>query len=219
MIAPEYSSENLLAYYNCRMEITQIADYIGETGSAYAYLAIPSNSLKEHITKLLLELRSDIGPGLYAMPKEALHITLCEIFQAKDYSQDKQHLFDMSRKAFEDIPADILKHFSPIKIIFNKIEASPYAIIIRGEDDGSFKKIRKQLLKRLPIPLETKAPPDIIHISIARFTERLDLTTVGKLAGRHSINQEEIIQDFRLIHTTVFPFNQYSTIRKYPLSK
>lgn len=153
------------------------------------------------------------------MPEKALHITLCEIIQPKPYTQDKQHLYETHKAAYQNIPGEILAKFQPINIRFNKMTVSPQAITIQGQDDGSFNSIRQQLIEKLPMPNETKLPPDIVHCSIARFTQELDIEIIRRVVARHSINCEETVKDFRLVNNLAPPLLQYKVIRTYSLVK
>lgn len=201
------------------MEKTQIADYIGKPDNAYALLAFLSDDTKHAVGSLLADLKQKIGDGLWTMPKEALHITLCEIIQPKPYIQDKQSLYEANETAYENTPGKILAKFKPINIRFNKIIASPQAITIQGQDDGSFNNIRQQLVDHLPMPGETKLPPDIVHCSIARFTQELDIEKVRQIVARYSINYMETIEEFKLVNNLAPPLLQYKVIRRYSLVK
>lgn len=199
------------------METTQIADYIGKSDTAYVLAALLSKDTRQIVGKLLTLLSGEIGEGLYTMPPNALHITLCEIIQPKPYAQDKQRMCETHRVSYEAAPAEILKGVRPIKVHFNKLIVSPQAITIQGQDDGTFEVIRRQLVKQLPLPDETKLPPDIIHSSIARFTKELDLEKIREVVARHSIDCEEIVEEFKLVSNLALPLLRYQTIRTYLL--
>lgn len=200
------------------MEKTQIAEYIDQPGNSYVYVALLSVALRTRISELLQNLQQTIGDGLYTMPGEALHITLCEVIESKPYSQNVQQMYDERAQSLIDVPARILQSVTPISVHFNSIEVSPQAIIIRGKDTGSFAAIRAALATQLPLPPETKQPPTIIHCSIARFTKAIDLERVKELASDFTIDEQETIQAFHLVHTTRLPFSQYTVIRSFPLT-
>jgi len=203
------------------MEVTQITDYNGRRDNAYALLALPSKETQNQILSLLTIIKNEFGAGLWTMPAKDLHITLCEIIQPKPYSQDKQRLYDINAAAYENVPAQILKNFKPIKVHFNAVAVSPQAIFISGEDDGdgSFNKIRKELTDKMPLPDETKLPPDIVHSSIARFTEVLDLGKLKQIVAKHTISCDEFVKEFKLVNVLVPPFQQYKVIRTYRLGE
>ena len=170
------------------MITTQATNNIGMPDNAFALVSLLSESAKHQVSQLLNELSKELGGSVWVMPNNALHVTLCEIIQAKDYSEDKQELYDRHSSEYENITYEILTTFKPIDVTFDTIEVSPQAIIIKGTDDGSFEKIRKELVDRLPLPSETKMPPNIIHCSIGRFTKKVPLNQVETIVGRHTIN-------------------------------
>lgn len=90
-------------------------------------------------------------------------------------------------------------------------------MIVRGEDDGTFNKIRAQILEEMPIIAESKQPPDIIHSSIARYLKGQDFEHVQEIIQRHSINFTETITEFKLLKNRKFPLLEYDTIRTYKL--
>lgn len=196
---------------------TEIQDTLGKSRDAYCLLALLSDDTKYKLKKLIKSLKQDLGETAWMMPEEALHITLCEIIQSKDYEQDKGILYSEHSFEYENIPTTILKDYKPISVSFNTIEASPQAIIIRGGDNGSFESIRKQLVERLPLPKETKLPPAIIHSTIARFRKEVNVEDVRRIVEKYSINIEEIVREFQLIHLHVTPLLNYDTIHTYRL--
>lgn len=199
------------------MEYTQPAQYLGSADNAYALVALLSAGTKQQILSLLDSLKDEIGEGLWTMPSDALHVTLCEIIQPKPYSQDKQLLYEANARKYENVPAEILRQFRPIEVHFNKIEVSPQAIIIRGEDDGSFNKIRQQLVEKMPLPKETKFPPDIVHTSIARFTKPLELERIKGIVANHAFDCVETVNEFKLVNNLAPPLLSYRTVRTYRL--
>lgn len=201
------------------MSITQITDNIGKPDNAYAIVSLLSASTNQQVSNLLTQLSSALGEIVWIMPKDALHITLCEIIQAKVYQEVKQVIYDRHSSEYENVTANILRKFDPIRIIFDTIEVSPQAIIIKGNDDGSFQKIRKVLIDMLPLPSETKLPPNIIHISIARFTKEVQLNEIEKIVEKYTISIHETITEFQLVNNLTPPLLSYEVIRTYPLSK
>jgi hypothetical protein len=83
-------------------------------------------------------------------------------------------------------------------------------MVVSMRSDGNWSKNYHFLLR-------PKSPPDIIHISMARFTKEMDLEPIKKIVERHTFNEEEIISKFELVNTTVLPFDRYQAIRTYPL--
>lgn len=201
------------------MSLTQATANIGKPDNAYALVALLSKDTSRQFSLLLGKLCAELGDIVWAMPEDALHITLCEIIQPKNYAEDKQALYDLHSSEYESRPGEILAKHNPIKVTFSAIEVSSQAIIIRGTDDGSFEEIRKELVNKLPLPSETKMPPDIIHSTIARFTKEVPLEDVENIARKYSLNLVEDITSFKLINNLTLPLLSYKVIRSYPLSK
>lgn len=199
------------------MTTTQTAHNIGKPDNAYALVALPSEKTALQISQLLIYLSRELGDSIWAVPNNALHITLCEIIQPKEYTSDKQLLYEQHADEYINTTAKILAEFKPIRVTFDTIEVSPQAIIVRGTDDGSFQNIRKELVDRLPLPGETKMPPDIIHSSIARFRKEIPLSDVEKVTKRYSIQVNEEVKEFRLIKNLVTPLLKYETVHAYSL--
>lgn len=198
------------------------ATNIGLTGPgavAYGFFIHPSEALQNEITKLLKALETELPGVIWAMPPATLHFTLYEIIQPKAYSEDKEILYTRHQREYEELPAKILSSIKPIKVNFDTIEASPYAIIIRGEDDGTFNKIRAQILEEMPIIAESKQPPDIIHSSIARYLKEEDFERIQEIIQKHSINFTETVTEVKLLKNRKFPLLEYDTIRTYKLGK
>lgn len=180
-------------------------------------MALLSTDTQRQLASLLAELSAELGDAAWVMPAEALHITLCEIVQFKDYSQDPQKIYEQHSTEYIHRTADIMAKYDPITISFDLLHVSPQAIIIKGTDNGSFNQIRKEQVDLLPLPAETKMPPDIIHSSIARFVKEVPLEDVERIVKKHSINIQETVSEFKLIHGLVSPLLKYEVIQSYPL--
>lgn len=196
------------------------ATNIGQTGPtsiAYGLFILPSEALQKEITALLADIEAELPGIIWPMPPTALHFTVYEIIQPKEYSEDKEVLYQRNQQAYEDLPEKILASVGPIEVNFNSIEASPYAIIVRGEDDGTLNKVRKQIITELPIIAESKMPPDIIHSSIARYVKEEDFERVQKVIQKYSFNFTETVTEIKLLKNVKFPLLEYETVRTYRL--
>lgn len=199
------------------MAETVPATNIGEREIGYVLLALLSDEAKDQIVSLQQELDRELPGALWLMPRDALHVTLCEIIQPKDYGEDKTQLFERNRQAFEDVSSRVLAGFGEIAVQFDTIEASSGAIIIRGQDDGSFNAIRKRLVAQLSLPEATKRPPDIVHSSIARYTKSVELGNVEQIVDAHRIDLQEQVTAFKLVRCSVQPLLEYETLQTYRL--
>ena len=91
----------------------------------YAYLTVLSDSAKEQIRELLENLCRELPDAIWPMPIEQLHITLCEIVQPKDYSQDKELLFTLHQGEYLDKPFQLFADTQKFTVTFDVIESVP----------------------------------------------------------------------------------------------
>jgi 2'-5' RNA ligase len=200
------------------MTNTAVAEFIGKENLGYALLALLSDNAKKQIVDLLDELTIELPGVLWAMPPEQLHITLCEIIQPKEYSQDKESLFALRQEEYLNVPARILSGLPKIAVRFDTIEAGPQAIILRASDSSQLNGIREELVANMQLPRETRTPPDITHSSIARYLQDVELEKVQAVVARHKIAIEEEITGFKLIRNEIPPLQKYEVLRTYPLA-
>lgn len=193
-------------------------DYIGRQDLCYALLALPSKNFKRRVRDLLADLVAELPGVIWPMPPEQLHITLCEIIQAKSYSQDKEALFNSHQERYETAPGAVLSRLPKFTVTFDVVEVSPQAIIIRASDSSMFNDIRAKLLEAMELPRETRTPPDITHSSIARYLSAVDITQVQEAVSRHSLTIEEEITEFKLLRTTTLPLEKYEIVGSFPLA-
>lgn len=194
------------------------ADYIDRPARGYIYVSLMSPHGRQQVANLLHQLQDELPGVIWPMPPSALHVTLAEIIQSrKEYTQDKDALFEEHRQEYERQPERILARMGQFAVTFNAIEASEQAIIVRGIDQGQFQSIRSRLVAEVPFPDETKSPPDIIHSSIARYKKSVDLEHVQQIIARHALAFEEPITQFHLMKTVVPPLLKYETLRAYQL--
>jgi hypothetical protein len=191
---------------------------VGQKEVGYVLVARLSKAAQAYITSLLHGIDGELPGLLWRMPPKALHSTLCEIFQPKDYGYDKTAAYLQHAQQYEAVVQRILAGLGRITVHFNAIEASPAAIIVRGQDDGSFNRVRTELADGLLLPAGTKRPPDIIHSSIARYADRGDLSRVQEVVKRYPVDFTEEITEFRLERCTVQPLLETETLAVYPLA-
>lgn len=201
------------------MIVTIPATNIGAADNGCAVVTLFSNNAQQKIEALLAELSRELDGIIWTMPPASLHSTLCEIIQPKPYTEDKDTIYQAHTGEYQAVLDDVLKKFGPIKVHFNKIEASQHAIVVMAEDGGIFNQIRAELVKKLPFPAETKSPPDVVHSSIARYTKEIDLATVEAAVARHAISFEEIVTEFQLLYPIWPHLLHYDIVKKYPLVK
>jgi hypothetical protein len=201
------------------MTTTIPATNIGSEDNGCAVVTLLSPSAQQKVKDLQSELLQELSGSIWPMPVSSLHSTLCEIIQPKSYADDKATMYAAHHEEYEAALAEVLSEYGPIRVVFNKIEASSQAIVIMGDDDGVFNQIRAKLLKILPFPAETKLPPDVVHSSIARFTKEINLAEVQAVVKQHSILFEEIVTEFQFMYPIWPHLLHYEVVRHYPLAK
>jgi hypothetical protein len=65
----------------------------------------------------------------------------------------------------------------------------------------------------------TKRPPSIIHATIARFVDEIDLGVVEDFASSQSINFTQHVESFRLVNEKKIPMLDYDIVKEYGLIK
>jgi hypothetical protein len=152
------------------------------------------------------------------MPPKALHITLCEIVQSrKIYSYDKEALFELRSEEYFHGAGQVLTNTPAFSVVFDQIEVSLDAIIVRSSESAVFNDIRTKLLGSISLPDETRRPPDITHSSIARYLKRIDVESVRAAAANHTIGFAEPITEFKLLKTFVPPLLEYEELASFQL--
>lgn len=195
------------------------ANNIRQREVSYVLLALLSDNARVQIATLLRKLARELPGTIWCMPADALHITLCVIYRPINYDQDKTAMYERNRRQYEDVARTVLSGSGKIAVNFDTVEASPHAIIVRGEDDGRFGAIRSQLVERLPLPIGTNLPPDIIHSSIARYTRAGKLGEVKNAVANHEITFKEEVTEFKLVRCTLQPLLDYEVLQTYPLAR
>lgn len=120
-------------------------DHTGKQSLGYVLLALPSENFKKHVSTLLRELEAELPGIIWPLPSEQLHITLYEIIQPKEYSQDKETLFSLHQEQYENAPDEILSRSPKFSVTFDTLEVSPQAIIVKASDSSVFNSIRANL--------------------------------------------------------------------------
>lgn len=200
------------------MLTTEINTTIGITdpGNDCITIALLSETGQQQVISLLEEIKKQLGDIIWPMPAKALHITLCEIIEPRPYFESKAKLLKKFPH-YEAVLEEVLT-MPPIPVHFDTIEVSPQAIIIRGRDDGTFNRIREELVEKLPLPNETKSPPDIIHSSIARYTKEVNIEEVKAITDSFRVDFVETVNEFQLLHKTAPHLLNYQIAHRYALS-
>ncbi len=158
-------------------------------------------------------------PGSFIFyPGETLHITLMDwTAPLVDYGRDKDELFEELYPEYDKVLTDILKVIKLITVHFKEIRVSPDAIFIVGEDDGSYQKIRDEFIGQIELEEGTKRPPQIIHSTIARFREEVEVGEIQLALNSLNLDLVQSINDFRLVKETEVPMQKFQEIGRFSI--
>jgi hypothetical protein len=177
-----------------------------------------SEALYRPIRDIQAKLDARFPGAIWAAPQPSLHITLMDWSSPlAGYDQDKDELFRSVEGQYVSTLTEALKGQGPIPIAFDTIEAHPAAIIVKGHDDGSYQRIRDQFLSQVELLPGTKPPPHIVHTTICKFLQPIDVGEVEEFLRAETLRVQEIITEFRLVRETQIFLMQYETLRRFKL--
>lgn len=200
------------------MEKTVTADWLDKEKVGYwvGFFLSPENQQK--IAELQAQLHQELPGILWTMPDiTQQHVTLFEIIMTfRDYPEDPDVLFERCRAGIDAQLKASLAEQKPITVTLDTLEASQSAIIVRGTDDGSLQHIRNAISDKQLLPDGTRTPPDIIHSSLARYVQEVDLSHVQAVLARHKLNLTQVVTEFKLVRIWRMPMD-YTTVEVYKL--
>ena len=143
------------------------------------------------------------------------HITLFEIVMTfRDYPEDRDAIFERHRAGIDAELRAQLAGQEPITVTLDILEASPSAVIVRGTDDGSFRRIRDAISSKHLLPEGTRTPPDIIHSSLGRYVKEVELEQVRSVLAAHALKLTQTITEFEMVRIWRMPMD-YTTLEVY----
>lgn len=177
-----------------------------------------SSENQQEIQELQRRLVERFGDAILVPAPETLHITLMDwLAPLVDYEKNKDDLFEEVRRPYNAALDGIITHQGPISVRFNQITAGAHAIFISGEDNGQYEQIRSDFLNKVELLPNTKKPPQIIHSTIARYSQEIDLKEIQDFINTQSIDFTQIIDEFRLLRTTDTRMAAKLILKKYKL--
>lgn len=191
---------------------------IGQSATGYVINTGFSEQNTERLAELQQKLAEQLPDSVWFQPADSTHVTLLDwVAPLVDYGSDKNALFADFQTQYGDIINRVFEQEPEISVEFTEVRASPKALFIVGEDDGSFQRLRETLLGAVELLPGTKPPPRIIHATIARFTETIDLALVAKAARSTDVEFTQPVTEFRLVKELVIPMLDYQVLERYPL--
>jgi len=181
----------------------------------YSIVATFSEQSLDQLSAIQSQLVELLGDNIWLTPRRALHSTLMEIICDREYEKPRKQLFDTWYEQYNHITAEVLAQLSPFDITFSELEFSQRAIIARLSDSTIFNGIRTRLLSKISLPNGTKLPPDITHISLARYNSVLPLEAVTKKTSSIKVNFTQHISNFKLLKELGPPAFQPTLIQEY----
>lgn len=202
------------------MEVTEVSQYKDRTVSGYMLNAELSKENQLIITELNREIKNKFGDLIIEQPGSALHITLMDwVAPLVSYEQSHDRLFEQVFQGYDGILTNQTNSVEAFTVNFNSIRVSPSAIFIEGRDSGQFQRIRNSFLDSTNLPPGTKQPPKIVHCTIARFNGQRPLSEILEFVDTLSINFDQKIKEFRLIHEIEMPMLRYEVLKPYKLAQ
>ena len=178
--------------------LTQTSEF-DHPAEGYIIIAPLSDESKERIKAIQGRFVEAFGKENLWLPEgDQLHITFGHIITPNvEYEEDRSVLFSKVRPLASSALSQVVQHQLKVTSEFDTIEAFPSAVIVKAHDDGSFDQLRQSFTDRFQLPEGTRTPPEIIHTTLLRFRNQVDLGEVSRLT-------EEIMADFE-------PFEEHTT--------
>lgn len=200
------------------MEVTSIYTDLNKQVTGYMLNATLGANNQKHIQELQQQCIDVFGNVIYPLELSALHITLMDwVAPLVDYDQNKDALFISLFPQYDSVFHQLTDGLSPIRVVFDTIGVSSGAIFLIGHDNGQFQAIREGFTRRIHLVSGTKQPPLIIHTSIMRFTEQIDIELIRNFASKLSLNFTQVVNEFRLVNEKKIPMLEYDLVKTYAL--
>lgn len=206
------------AYNTVSMEETIPHPYLGQEFIGYV-VNTPFRGESQLAIQILQQKFSDqFGEAIYIPEPETLHITLMDwLAPLVDYGRNKDELFGEIYAEYDKTLEESIAGINPITVTFNKIGVGREAIFLIGEDRGQYQAIRNRFLDKVILLPNTKKPPQIIHTTIARYLQPLDLAPIQDFGAAQSIAFQHITDMFRLLRTVDTEMEAKELLKVYGL--
>ncbi len=202
------------------MEKTIIGTDISRHVTGYMINAELSENGKDAVSAIQKRIVDKFGKTIWTAPRDSLHITLLDwLAPLVDYGKDKDALFKDIREKYDQVISESIDHTALITVKFDTISVGRSAIFISGHDSGEFARIRQNFLNEVTLLPGTKLPPTIIHSTICRFNEEIDMPPLEDAISELSVDFTEEISRFRLVRESVDPMLQFEIVKEYLLTK
>jgi len=182
--------------------MTELGDFERPTEGYIVIMPLPED-VKQSIAQIQ-SLLTDGGiaeQALWLPSGDQLHSTFAHIVSPDaDYEDEKRaNVFANLEEQTDEALEAIIPKARGDRLVFDELRVFPAAVILVGHDDGIIAQTRKDLTATVDLPDETRRPPDIIHVTIARFKRRIPLGTVKELLEGVTPHIETRVDSLQLI--------------------
>ena len=192
--------------------------HINQHVTGYVVNASFDVDTQQAIAKIQDEIAHELGSAVWIPPLRSLHVTLLDwIAPLVEYNRNKDQLYAELYHSYDAVLHKILDKQHSINTVFKEIRVSQSAIYIVSTSNAELNHIRQQFLKNITLIDDTKQPPQIVHSTIARFTETIELDKVQEVLETLHVDIAQEITSFQLVKETVSPMIDYEMIKKYRL--
>lgn len=191
--------------------------------SYFLALDIPPN-VADAIETHMQTIAREIGDGFYAQPAQSLHVTVLDFVDAiidpqKFGYKNKAEVWAKIGPQCRAAVARAIKNVAPFTVTFDELRVYDAAVILAGHDNGELEKIREAVssdIAGLQLP-RTKQPPQIIHISVARYTKVMPLEPVRELAAAEPLQFTLPVNAVHLRHQLKINMLEHTDLQVYDL--
>jgi len=184
---------------------------------AYYIVSPVSDEAAQLIAEFQASLVDRFSDAIWSVPRESLHIS----FNALSPIYESDRTLD----APSDVPAiytdafkAIVSEQKPIKLHFDTVEAFPAAIILKAQDNGIYKQLRNQFNERVELPAGTKSTPEIIHTTICKFHQSVDLDEIKDFLSTKTVEMDMLVDEFRIVREKILYMVDYDILQRFNLS-
>jgi hypothetical protein len=192
-----------------------------ETGrpvDGYIVIAPLSQKSKDAIYAIQDAIQAAFPRNRFWFPRgDQLHITFAHIVTPnvaypEPHNAVWEHVRSQALAALKKRIPDPLA----INVTFDTIVASNISVILKGYDKGTYDKLRKDFVSGFTLPEASRRPPDIIHTSIARFYDEIDMDQVQKCINSLEPTFVEVTKELQVIHETGLYVYTHDILARFP---
>lgn len=186
--------------------------------TGYIIIAPLSEENRQILHQLQDKISSRFNRISFWFPRDdQLHITVAHIITPETMGGEAANSLyrSISNQALAALQIAIPNPLT-IEVEFNSVEAFPGVIIVKGQDNGSYSELRKAFVNNFPLPEGTRLPPNIIHSTIARFYDEVELDEVANFVEHLKVNFTQTTKDILVIRENKVFTQEYDVLKRFP---